>query len=575
MISTRIRTVQLGIIITALLVFLRLFYWQVVRGQELSGKAITQRSTTATLNAKRGDILASDLSPLASTQATYLLYAYKPQVTKSFGEIIEALTPIITSVAPPASESSPTVDKKDYDQETKEYLTQRLNIDKSWVSLKSYLTIEQKEKIEGLDIDGLGFQEQMIRYYPEASMSAHLLGFVGNDINGEPKGYFGLEGFYERQLQGRAGLMKQENDAAGNPILIGQFANYQSKNGRNLLTTINRGFQYHVEKLLSEGLAKYGASEGTVIVMKPQTGAILAMASLPRYDPRHFYLYPPTSYKNPSVANLFEPGSVFKPLVMAAAIDAGSIKPETICDQTCDKPVTIGTYTVRTWNDKYYPGTSMTEVLVHSDNTGMVFTARQLGAPKFQEYLEKFNLGNQTGIDQQEEVTANLRPAKDWKEIDLATISFGQGIAVTPIQMLTAINVIANQGQLVAPYIVDSIKENDSFIPIKRPIPKKVVSKETANLVTQMMVEAASQGDAKWAAPAGVKIAGKTGTAQIPVQGHYDEEKTIASFVGFAPAENPKFAMLVTLREPQSSPWGSETAAPLWFAIAKQLLLLD
>ncbi len=574
MTGSRIRVVQIFILIFSVLISTRLFYWQIIRGSQLSGKASSQYQSIATLIAKRGNILASDKSLLAGTQDTYQLYIYKPQLNKSINEVIEALTPIISSFPQVATQSSDVIPAEEYKKQIKDYLTQRLNLDKSWISLRNHLSLEQKKNLENLGIEGLGFQEQPIRFYPEASMSAHLLGFVGNDINGAPKGYFGLEGFYERQLQGREGLIKQETDALGNPILIGQFANYESKNGRNLLTTINRSFQYHVENLLAKGIQKYGAVDGTVIVLESKTGAVLAMASLPKYDPRSFYLFPSSLYRNPAVANLFEPGSVFKPLVMASAIDAGVLEPDTHCDSTCDSPVQIGSYTIRTWNDRYFPGTTMTDAIVHSDNTGMVFSARKIGAEKLHDYLSKFGFGQLTSIDLQEEAKGVLRPAKDWKEVDLATTSFGQGIAVTPIQLTVAINVIANKGYLVRPYLTQAIEDN-GFVPVKHEAAKSVISEETAAKVTQMMVAAVDNGEAKWAKPRDIKVAGKTGTAQIPIEGHYDQEKTIASFIGFAPADNPKFTMLVTLREPKTSPWGSETAAPLWFDIAKQLLLLN
>ncbi len=575
MLLKRLRLAQLAITISSALIISRLFYWQIIRGFELSGKANSQYQSTATLTAKRGSILASDQGLLAGIEDTYQLFVYKPKLKRDSASVINDILPVIISSPQIATDPSRVIPQTDYENQIKTHLFERMNLDKTWIALQNHLSRSQKDAIEKLGIEGLGFQEQPIRFYPEASMSAHVLGFVGNDINGHPQGYFGLEGYYERQLEGRSGLLKQENDALGNPILIGQFANYQSQDGRNLLTTINRSLQYQTERLLAEGLAKYGASEGSVIILETKTGAVLSMANLPRYDPRFFYLFPTNSYRNPSVANLFEPGSVFKPLVMAAAIDAGSIGPDTKCDSTCDRQIQIGSFTIKTWNDQYYPGTTMTETIIHSDNTGMVFAARKLGSDNFREYLDKFGFGHSTNIDLQEEVPGSLRPAKDWKEADLATISFGQGIAVTPIQLVTAINAIANKGKIVSPYLVQAIQEGSIFIPIKRPADKQIISLETSQKVTDMMIAAVNDGEAKWAKPKNITIAGKTGTAQIPIKGHYDEEKTIASFVGFAPASNPKFTMLVTLREPQSSPWGSETAAPLWFEIAKQFLLLE
>jgi cell division protein FtsI/penicillin-binding protein 2 len=575
--KVRLRTIQLVIPIFAGLIIARLFYWQVVRADFLTSRAFNQHQQVVTLSARRGSILASDQSVLAGTADNFMLFAYKPQLEASPLEVSKSVAPIIAPAPEPATDSAqpfdPIAAAKVLVKDTEDYLLERLNQNNSWVSLKHYLNREQKEMIESLELKGLGFESQLIRFYPESSMSAQLLGFVGQDINGQATGYFGLEGYYDRQLQGQAGKVEQELDAQGNPILVGSYANLDSKNGRTLLTTINRGVQYQVEKLLKLGLERYGASAGTVIVMDPDSGGIIAMASYPNYDPSEFYKYPKDFYANPAVANLFEPGSIFKPIVMAAAIDDGAVEPETKCD-ICSGKIHIGSYSIGTWNDEYHPETTMTEAIINSDNTGMVFAARKLGSEKLRAYLAEFGLGNKTGIDLQEETSGVLRELKDWKEIDLATTSFGQGIAMTPIQVTAAINAIANDGTWVQPYIVETIIDGQRQINTHPHTNRQVISPESAEAVTQMMIAAVVDGEAKWAKPKHLSVAGKTGTAQIPVAGHYDKDKTITSFVGFSPADSPRFTMLVSLREPQTSQWGSETAAPLWFEIAKQISLM-
>ena len=258
---------------------------------------------------------------------------------------------------------------------------------------------------------------------------------------------------------------------------------------------------------------------------------------------------------------------------MAAAINEKVVPPDTICD-ICAGPIRIGQYTIKTWNEKYYPNTTLTDVIVHSDNIGMVFTARLLGKEKFARYLADFGIGQLTGIELQEEASGPKKLPTDLKDIDLATNSFGQGIAVTPIQMLTAVNAIANKGVLIRPTIIEKIISGDKEVSLPQIKKTKVIESEAASQIRDMMIAAVNRGEAKWARPKNIEIAGKTGTAQIPIAGHYDPEKTIASFVGFFPARRPQYTMLVSLTEPQTSPWGSETAAPLWFAIANQLLLL-
>ncbi|MGB9706665.1 MAG: peptidoglycan D,D-transpeptidase FtsI family protein [Microgenomates group bacterium] len=542
-------------ILAGVLVGYRLFYWQVLNSEQLAAAAEKQHWVSFEIPAKRGEILASDGFPLVTNQEAFLVFASIPDLEEKPESIAAKLAPLL----------SPNV------KETEELIKQRLKRDDLvWVPLQHKVSRRTKEILEDLKIAGIGFEEEQKRGYPEGSSAAHLLGFVGLDINGRDKGYFGLEGYYDLELKGQPGIVRREKDASGKPILVGENKGEKEKPGRSLQTTIDRSVQFIVEEKLKKGLDRYGAVSGSVVVMEPKTGAILAMASLPTYDPANYWKYDKSLFPNPVIASSYEPGSTFKVLVMAAALNEGVVTPQTRCEK-CDGPRNISGYTIRTWNDKYFPDSTMVEVIQHSDNVGMVFVGEKLGSEKLVDYLEKFGFGQPTGIDLQEESSPRLRPKSEWKPIDLATASFGQGIAVTPLQMVRAVGVIANEGRLVKPFVVKKVigEDGEKEIPIKEAT--QVIKPTTARVVTEMMVNAVDNGEAKWAKPKGFRIAGKTGTAQIPVAGHYDEEKTIASFVGFAPADEPKFVMLVTLREPTSSPWGSETAAPLWFDIAKEL----
>jgi cell division protein FtsI/penicillin-binding protein 2 len=254
---------------------------------------------------------------------------------------------------------------------------------------------------------------------------------------------------------------------------------------------------------------------------------------------------------------------------MAAAFNEGVVKEDDKCD-ICSAPYPIGKYNIKTWNEEYRANATPEEIIVHSDNVGMVWTEQKLGGEKMLEYIKKFGFGEKTGIDLQEEITPSLRTK--WGDIDYATSSFGQGIAVTSIQMLAAVGSLANKGVLMEPHLVQSVI-GDMEVSIPPKSRGEVISPDSAQRITNLMIQAVEQGEAKWAAPKGYVLAGKTGTAQIAVEGHYDATKTTASFVGFAPANNPKFVMLVKLSEPQSSQWAAETAAPLWFGVAKKLLL--
>ncbi len=518
----------------------------------MKAKASRQHETVTTLIAKRGNILDSEGNVLAGSKNLYHLFLYKPQLEISDADLISKLTGVIKP-SPQASTES----------EIRDLLTNRIGLKSNWISLKHFLSAEEKSAIESQKVLGLGFEDEFVRFYPESSMSAHVLGFVGQDMAGQEQGYFGLEGYYDRWLKGREGKIRTERDAAGNPILIGNYQFYHATEGKSVQTTLDKRIQFITEKLLKEGIEKYQAAAGNVTILETSTGKVRAMASFPNYDPNHFSDFPGSYYKNPIVGDLFEPGSIFKVLVMAAGFNEKAVTPQTECD-ICSGPVLIGKYSIRTWDETYRANSSMTDVIIHSDNTGMVFVARKLGGDVFAKYLKSYGFGQKTGIQLQDEVSGNIvSPGENYKEIDLATNSFGQGIAVTPIQMVAAVNTIANNGHYIKPTLV----ENEVNTKVK------VLEPEAVSSITTVMKLAVEEGEAKWSKPKSLSVAGKTGTAQIPIEGHYDPDKTIASFVGFFPAEDPKYTMLVSLREPKTSIWGSETAAPLWFAIAKQLLL--
>ncbi len=535
----------------------RLFYWQVVRAEYLQAQAENQHFTDVKIGALRGNIFFTDGFTLASTNPSFTLFGQPKLVTKEEKVKIGYLLGKILA------------DSTEVDSEAKDFIN-KLSQDLFWVPLKKQVSFQQKKQIENLNLSGIGFDQTSSRFYPEGSSSAHILGFVGNDAKGDNKGYFGLEGFYDGELRGASGNLRHEKDASGLPIMIGNFLTSEPQNGKDLVLNIDRSVQFIVESELTKGLEKYGAKAASVVVMEPKTGAILALAALPSYDPQKYFNFPKEYYKNPIVADLYEPGSTFKVLVMSAVLNEDLVKPDTKCDK-CSGPISIGGFLIRTWDNKYYPDTTLKDVIVHSDNTGMVFVGQKLGLDKFYSYLENFGFNKPTDVDLQDEFVPDIRPKKEWGEIDLATASFGQGIAITPIQMVRAVSVIANGGNLMEPHIVKLIKDDKNTFEIKPKIVRQVIKDSTARMVKEMMVAAVEEGEAKFFRLKGFKIAGKTGTAQIPVAGHYDPNKTIASFVGFAPADDPKFVMLVRYDQPTTSIYGAETAAPTFFEIAKQL----
>lgn len=528
----------------------RLFYWQVIKSEALYEAGRTQSSNSLATFAKRGDILFSDNFPIATNKLSYLLYA-NPKEVESTDNYSKLLSPIL-----------------ELDQAS---ISAQLSKDLYWVRLKSQLNFETRNKINDLHLKALGFEQETSRFYPEASLAAHLVGFLGKSQEGEDQGYFGLEGYYDRQLRGRPGKVYMVKDALGNPILT-DIREDKKIDGRTLITSIDRSIQYIADTELKKAIEKYGADGGSVIIMESKTGKILGLSSFPKFDPQKYYEYKGTTYTNPVVSNVYEPGSTFKVLVMAAGIDAGLIAPDTRCN-SCDGPIKVGEYTIKTWNDKYYENTTMADVIKHSDNTGMVFVGEKLGIDRMIGYIKNFGFGEITGIDVQGEATGTIRNRKNWSEIDLATASFGQGISVTPIQLITAINSVANGGILLKPMTVSKIlTERGETIALNPEEVRHVISKKAADQVTRMMVNAVENGESKFTKIENYNVAGKTGTAQIPVEGHYDPTNTNASFVGFFPAEDPKVTMLVVINKPKSSIYGSETAAPLFFTIARSII---
>ncbi|HUD04918.1 MAG TPA: penicillin-binding protein 2 [Patescibacteria group bacterium] len=547
----RYRFVFLGLVCLFLLVVARLFYWQVVKAQELSLLGQQQYGTTLTLTPQRGEIETSDGFPIAANKLSYLVFANPKEIQNK-----EAVSTILASTL-----------KLDIAS-----VSASLALDKFWVPIQSGVDVKTKQQLESINLPGVGFDNQYQRFYPEASMAAQLLGFVGKDSAGNDKGYFGLEGFYDRLLSGKAGQAVEVHDAFGRPILAEMNQSSGETDGANLILNIDRSIQFLVEQKLKDGVEQYGATSGMVGIMNPQTGAILAMAAYPNFDPRSYQDYTNDLYKNPFISDLYEPGSTFKPLVMSGALDAKLVTPDTKCN-ACAGPVSVGGYQLETWDNKYFPNTNMIDVIQHSDNTGMVFVTQKLGLDGMINYLGKFGIGDSTNIDLQGEVSASLKPKSQWYAVDLATTGFGQGISITPIELLDATAAIANEGIRMEPQVVAAVRDADgNTTQIQPKALDAPINAETAKVMTQIMVNAVNKGEASWARLKGYSIAGKTGTASIPVSGHYDPTQTIASFVGFAPSDNPKFVMLVILNRPTASIYGADTAAPIFFDIAQSLL---
>lgn len=597
--EAKARLLSVVIFAGLLLVFLRLAYWQTIKSGGLAAAADNQHFYFLGIPAQRGEIRSADGAALAANKIAYLLYAHLPELSSNksslqsspatpdaglkkliadqLAEILSTQVPIIASDSAKLADGE--IDK--LRQITKsnlgKYFLERLNLQNAgWVNLYHFVTAENHDKIANLKIPGIGFEDEQTRDYPEASMAAHTLGFVGADQNGNPKGYFGLEGYYQREIAGKAGEVRLEKDAFGRPIAIGSEERQEKQDGRNLITTIDRSVQHFVESNLEKGITDWKATGGTAVVMDPKTGAIVALASLPRYHPGDFAYYPTKLYKNPAIADLFEPGSIIKPLVMSAAINENKLTPETRCDK-CDGPRQIYDFYIHTFDNHYHSNETMTDVLVNSDNTGMVFVGEKLGFKGLYSYFQRFGFGKRTGVDLEEEEEGSLRNINDYYPIDQATMTFGQGISVNVLQMVRGYGALANRGILPTPYLVSQIQGNGQTITLPHKPGPQVISESTARTVTEMLVQVANKSPEHFPKDripelSNFRIAAKSGTAQIAVGGKYKPSGTIASVIGYFPADDPKFVVYVKLNEPEVRPWGSDTAGPVFFSIIRDLI---
>ncbi|MFA6017506.1 MAG: penicillin-binding protein 2 [Patescibacteria group bacterium] len=542
----KIKFIFLLFIAFYLTIIVRLFFLQVMTSSKESNPYLK----TNKLYPVRGRIYDRKNQALVLNQNSYQLYV-EPKKVDNKDYLLESIS------------KSLEVDEAS--------ISAKLDMSKYWVAIAGGLTQEQKDKLDKLNLKGIGFDYQTKRFYPEASLSAHIIGFLGKDDQGEDVGHLGLEGFYDQDLRGLPGFVETERDILGRPILIGVQQRVEPDDGRDLILTIDKTVQEISKKRLLEGMEKYQAKKGCVITADPKTMEILALVCLPDYDLEKYYLFNENFYSDLAISDLYEPGSVFKPLIVAAALEEKKIKPNDTYNETGQ--VSVGEYNIKTWNDKYEGKISMTRILEKSSNVGMVYIGEKLGNNNIFNYLEKYGFGQNTNIDLEGEASGYLKPANSWYPIDYATVTFGQGIAVTPIQMIRAFASIINGGYLIKPHIVKKIVSEGKVTEIKPKIERRVVSQMTSDIIRKMLVSTVENAEAKWDRPKGFAIGGKTGTAQVPIKGVYDASKTIASFIGFAPANNPKFLTFVVLYEPKTSIWGSETAAPLFFKIANDLIV--
>lgn len=428
-------------------------------------------------------------------------------------------------------------------------------------------------KLKSYNLEGVRSAKEIVRYYPEKNLGSHVLGFVGyGNGNNLLKGYYGVEGNFNQLLTGESGFLRSELDIAGRQIAVGEKEFKKAKDGSSIVLTIDKSVEYYVCEQLFIGVKNNGADSGTIIVMNPKTGEIIAMCSYPDFDPNNYNKIKNVEvFNNAALLSAYEPGSVFKPITIAAAIDAGKITPYTTYEDKGEEK--IAEYTIRNSDLKAHGIRTMTQVLEESLNTGTIFAVRQIGNEKFKEYVKNFGFGKKTGIEIGPEANGNIKTLDTGYEIYTATASFGQGITVTPIQLVKAYAAIANEGKLVQPRIVSAIiKPDGTREKIESKIIGQVISSQTAKLLSSMLVSVVQNGHAKKAQIPGYLIGGKTGTAQVPdiKKGGYSNQ-VIHTFVGFAPINDPQFVLLVKLDNVKKAPFAESTVVPMAGKIEKFL----
>jgi cell division protein FtsI/penicillin-binding protein 2 len=446
-----------------------------------------------------------------------------------------------------------------------------------YVVIQDYVAVEAVDKLKGLvqqldntddpRLSGLAFKPHLQRSYPENALASNVLGFVTRD----GRGYFGVEEKYNDLLAGnpvQVWVPSDPNRATEIPRV---------PNGTTLVLTLNRDLQAKVEAILDESLTEYGAANGTIIVTDPRNGEILAMATTPRMDlnnyGNYFELYDNGSQYNRSIGMTYEPGSVFKVLTMAAALDAGTVTPDTTFIDT--GIIEVGGISIYNWNRDAWGQQNMTGCMQHSLNVCLAWLSSQLGTQTFYDYMERFGIGHPTGVDLSGEAPGRLkRPGDgDWYPVDLGTNSFGQGIAVTPLQMLTAASAIANEGKMATPHVLYSMLRDGHQYNVPPQYAGAPISAETARTLNEMLANSLEQESSMALLP-GYRLAGKTGTAQIPTEYGYDMSETNVSFVGWGPVDDPQFMVYVWMETPSSSIWASETASPVFARVAEQTVIL-
>lgn len=553
----RFSVVVFFVVVAAALIVVRLAVLQIVRHTDYQALARGQHEALEELIPQRGTIYAQNNEttyPVAINRAYNMAYAVPRDVTD-----VEKTTVVLSSLL-------------DLDEGVvREKLSKREDL---FEILKHRLSPEEERRLSESNLDGIHLSQEYFRYYPGGELASHIVGFVGSDGQ-DYRGRYGLEASYENILRGQKGMLQQERAAGGGWISIGDRLLTPAQNGPDVFLTVSYPVQYEVERILREAVERHRADGGSAVVLSPHDGKILAMASVPSFDPNTYNTVEDIArFVNPIVSHAYEPGSVFKPITMAIGIDHGVVTPDTAYVDTGS--VVEAGYTITNAEGKVYGKSTMTKVLEESINTGVIYVEKLLGNTAFADYVRQFGFGKKTDIVLPGESPGNTKNLEETKrDIQFFTASFGQGISVTPLQLAVAYGALANGGVLMTPQIVEKMTYADGreeiIAPQKR---QRVIKEETARAVGEMLRNVVVNGHGKRADVPGYRVGGKTGTAQVAKSDAkgYDDGATIGTFAGYAPLDDPRFVVVVKIDNPKDVIWAESSAAPTFGKIMRYLL---
>jgi cell division protein FtsI (penicillin-binding protein 3) len=548
-IKTRLTIISIFLFLFGAALIARLAFLQIIQHDTLVAQSEKQYLRTVKTHFGRGMIYDRNLNELARNVEVESIFVNPSEILdrKSAARILSATL------------------KLEQDQVLK-----KISSKKHFVWIKRKCSLDEVVSLKKANLAGVGYLSEQKRFYPKRELAANVLGFVGMDN----QGLAGIEYAYQNKLKGATFRRVMERDARGRSIHSNEGLRNSSAGSYDLVLTLDEVIQFTTEYHLKKQVERFKASSGMAIVMNPYTGEIYAMANVPQFNPNHYGVFPSHTWRNNTIASSYEPGSIFKPIIAATALDKGLAKPQDkfFCENGTLK---IGGVYIREASNHKYDWLTMSDIIAKSSNIGAIKIAQKVGEKHFYEYIRNFGFGEKSNLSLPGESAGQLKDPKNWTDLSLASISFGHEIAVTPIQMVSALAAIANGGNLMEPRIVHALIKNSRVIESFKPkVVRRVISEKTSREMIELLKSVVTTGTGGKAALEGFDVAGKTGTAQKynMETRSYSKTEFISSFIGFAPADSPRLVILVMIDNPKGSHWGSVVAAPVFQKIAKKAL---